>query len=82
MSEISKLYAYTLAPPNICSGHFQIVLFLLETYNEIRLIFRGNDHDSFSSKMFSVAGVTGSFRLKGTATLMITMFYMKDLNKP
>ena len=23
-----------------------------------------------------------SFFLKGTATLMITMFYMKDLNKP
>ena len=22
------------------------------------------------------------YRLKGTATLMITMFYMKDLNKP
>ena len=45
-----------------------VVLFLLETYNVIRLIFHVNDQDLFPSKMkkiiFSVAAVTGSFRLR------------------
>ena len=42
----------------------------------------GRLHDLIRICILNSIAVYGAVPIKGTGTLMITMFYMKDLNKP